>query len=200
MTTRRIAWSIAALVLVALVALDRPAALARGRGSMGPAQRLLGPIASVAASVEWIRFRVVLDGGDPARAYGHARRALDLDARTPAGWVTLADHFVFGRASPLEAEDAAERRKWIRAGLDVLERGERRTAAPEDLAFYAAVVKATFLAGIPDEALGWPGGPRALLEDARRDAERALELGGPDAAAVLEFIAERLRDLDEEGR
>ena len=105
-----------------------------GRRRMGPVQRLLGPIASAAASVEWARYVGALDAGDVTRAYGHAARALSLDSRAAAGWLTLADHFIFIRASPLEEADPAARRRWIREGFAVLRSGELRAASPGVLA------------------------------------------------------------------
>lgn len=171
-----------------------------GRRRMGPVQRLLGPIASAAASVEWARYVGALDAGDVTRAYGHAARALSLDSRAAAGWLTLADHFIFIRASPLEEADPAARRRWIREGFAVLRSGELRAASPGVLARYAATIKAAYLSNVPDEGLGWPGGPRALLNEARVDLERAAALGAREVEVALAYIEERERELTDQGR
>lgn len=170
------------------------------RAAMGPVQRLLGPVASAAASVEWTRYMLALDRGDTARAYGHAARALSLDSRAAAGWLTLADHFVFIRASPLEEPDARVRRRWIREGFAVLRSGERHCATPEVLARYAATLRSAYLAALPEERLEWPGGPGALLDAAQRDLERAAGLGATELERDLAFIEERRADLTQQGR
>ena len=199
-TVRRVALTVALACVIAGGAIERPQVDMDARRAMSPVQRMLGPVASVAASFEWVRYRVALGHGDEARAYGHAARALALDARTVAGWATLGDHFIFNRASPLEVADPAERRRWIRAGLDLMRRGEARAAAPGDLAHLAAIIRATYLAGIPDEALGWPGGPAELLREARADVARAAGHGHPDSSMVLEFIDHRAGELAESSR
>jgi len=187
-----------ALALAAASPLSSPEL--QGRRRMGPVQRLLGPVASAAASVEWARYGGALNDGDVTRAYGHAARALSLDSRATAGWLTLADHFIFIRASPLEEAAPEARRLWIREGFAVLRSGERHAAAPGVLARYAATIKAAFLAKLPDEGLGWPGGARALLEEARADLERAAALGADEVEVTLGYIEQRERELTEQGR
>lgn len=199
-STRRLL-AVTAIVALALAAAHPRSSLQLdGRRSMGPVQRLLGPIASAAASVEWARYVGALDDGDVTRAYGHAARALSLDSRATAGWLTLADHFVFIRASPLEEADPDARRRWIREGFAVLRSGEQRAASPGVLARYAATIKAAFLAELPQEGLGWPGGARALLSEARVDLERAAALGAEEVEVTLAYIEERERELAEQGR
>lgn len=200
LSARRLLAVTAALVLALAAARPLSAPELEGRRRMGPVQRLMGPIASAAASVEWARYLGALDDGDVTRAYGHAARALSLDSRATAGWLTLADHFVFIRASPLEEADPEARRRWIREGFAVLRSGEDRAASPGVLARYAATIKAAVLADLPDEGLGWPGGPRALLSEAREDLERAASLGAEEVEVTLAYIEERERELAEQGR
>ncbi len=199
-TRRALLAAAAATALAAAAAgpLGRPDLAARQR--MGPTQRLLGPIASAAASVEWARYMGALDRGDVTEAYGHAARALSLDSRATAGWLTLADHFIFIRASPLEESDPAIRRQWIREGFSVLRSGEERVATPGELARYAATIRSAFLSHLPQEGLGWPGGPRAPLEAARSDLERAASLGARDIEVSLAYIEAREGELAAAGR
>ena len=199
-SARRLLAVTAVLVLALAAARPLSSPELEGRRRMGPVQRLLGPIASAAASVEWARSPGALADGDVAGASGHAARALSLDSRATAGWLTLADHFVFIRASPLEEADPEARRRWIREGFAVLRSGEDRAASPGVLARYAATIKAAFLADLPDEGLGWPGGPRALLDEARADLERAASLGAEEVEVTLAYIEERERELAEQGR
>lgn len=158
------------------------------RAAMGPAQRALGPLASVAASVEWVRFRMALQAGDTASAYAIAESALRLDPRGERGWLELAQHLIFERGSFLENESPEGRRRWIQAGLEVLGRGETLCAAPGELSFSAGLIRSGYLAAIPDEDLGWPGGPEALLEQGRADLVRAVAAGRRGARDVLEAL------------
>lgn len=158
------------------------------RANMGPVQRALGPLASVAASAEWLRFRVALQAGDTARAYDVAESALRLDPLSERGYLDYAQHFIFVRGSFLENETPNARRRWIQTGLDILARGETLSRHPEELAFTAGLIRCSFLAGIADEDLGWPGGPAALLEEGRRDLVRAAAGGRPGVEEILEAL------------
>ena len=100
----------------------------------GPMARLLGPLASVLASAEWLRFREALHKGDEARAYAIAERALELDPSAVDAWTTLAAHMIFTRGSFEDSPDPIARRRWILAGLDLLVRGRDRCPWPGPLA------------------------------------------------------------------
>ncbi len=158
------------------------------RASMGGTQRALGPLASVAASVEWSRFRSALLQGDTTAAYAIADRALALDPSGESGWLNYAQHLIFERGSFAENETPAGRRQWIGAGLDLLKRGEALCRTPGELAFMAGLIRTGYLAPIPDEDLGWPGGPRALLIEGTKDLERAVAAGRIGAAETLKAL------------
>ena len=155
------------------------------RAAMGPTQRALGPLASVAASIEWVRFREALLDGDTTRAYAIAEGALALDPSGEGGWLDYAHHLIFVRGSFAENETPAGRRQWIQAGLDLLERGEAVCRRPGELAFTAGLIRTGYLASIPDEDLGWPGGPEALLEQGTQDLQRAAAAGRTGAVETL---------------
>ncbi|MEM8712725.1 MAG: hypothetical protein AAGG01_17375 [Planctomycetota bacterium] len=163
------------------------------RAAKGPIARALGPLASVLASIEWVRFRSALQSGDPARAYAIAEHALDLDPRSERGWLELSQHLIFIRGSEQEAPALADRRRWIEEGLSVLERGEAKSAYPEELAYFAWLVRSSYLAEIPEEELGWPGGSSSLLLRGREDLARAAAAGRKGASETLEAFDESLR-------
>ncbi len=124
-------------------------------------QRLLGPIASLVASAEWVRFDWYVQRGQFARAYAASDRALAMDPSSTQGWTHLASHMAFFRASSEGETQASVRRQWIHAGLSVLKRGEATASAPGDLAYLRGLI----LAWVADlESLGepaslsWPGG------------------------------------------
>ncbi len=158
------------------------------RAAMGPTQRALGPLASVAASVEWVRFRQALFDGDTTRAYAIAEGALALDPSGEGGWLNYAQHLIFTRGSFAENETPEARRRWIQSGFDLLERGEALCRTPGELAFVAGLIRTGFLASIPDEDLGWPGGPDALLKQGTLDLQRAAAAGRIGAAETLEAL------------
>ena len=147
-------------------------------------QGLLGPVAGLAASAEWVRFDWYVREGRYERAYAAAERALALEPSATQGWTHLASHMVFGRASLESEPQPLSRLRWIRAGLDLLKQGEQQAAVPADLAYLRGLV----LAWVADlEALGgpaapgWPGGTdgaRLAAADAFHSAGEAGNLEG----------------------
>lgn len=126
---------------------------------------LLGPIASLAASIEWVRFDTALSRGRTDLAYERAEHALELDPASTDGWAFFASHLVFDRGSAEVEHDPQRRWEWIRAGLEVLEHGEETAREPARLVLYRGLVHA---------ALADTGGSFAFTADEHADAARAL--------------------------
>ena len=170
----------------------RELAIARPAGRAPPfLERLLGPVASLAASLEWARSDYALRQGRTAIAYSRAETALRLDPGDPQGWMFLAHHFIYGRAGIDREPDAAARRRWILTGLDVLDRGERSSRDPAALAFERGIACA-FLASLPDADRAWPASAKAAWGAAAEAFERAASLGHHRAEAA----AARARSLE----
>lgn len=157
-------------------------------GEAGPLTRWLGPIGSLAASAEWVRWNSAMRHGDTERAYLHAGRALALDPRSPVGWSTLGQHLVFDRSAAALERDPAQRGPWARAGLDVLREGEARSSDPAALALIAGDL-AVFLSERAGGDLPWPGGAAALLDEAAASYARALAFGHPKAGERIAQLA-----------
>lgn len=125
----------------------------------------LGPIASLAASVEWVRFDTALSRGRTDLAYERAEHALELDPASTDGWAFFAGHLVFDRGSAEVEHDPERRWEWIRAGLELLQRGELTAREPQRLVLYRALVHA---------ALAESGGSFAFTADQHADLARGL--------------------------
>lgn len=160
-----------------------------GPGDSGPLpRRLLGPIPSIAASVEWVRFDAALREGRYERAYAHAERALRLDPAAPQGWITFASHLTYFRGSAETEPDPAARRAWIEAGTALLERGEAVASDPGELAFARGLMYAHVATVDGPQGLVWPGGRRAAADLAAAAFHRAGELGHPRGFAVERIV------------
>lgn len=158
-------------------------------GPGGRAQGLLGPFASLAASLQWTRVEADLRAGRFARAYARAETALALDPRAGAGWSFLADHLIYNRARPELEPDPAARRTFLRAGIALLARGEAQAEDPGRLAFEAGLAL-VHAAAYPD-ARRWPGGEAGAWEEAALHFERAAGLGHPLGAQAAARSRER---------
>jgi len=172
-----------ALAGLALVGPDTDGAAAAA-APPSPTGRLLGPLARVASSIEWLRFAETLHRGDEERAYAIALRALEMSPESAEGWSYLAYHFVFGRGSDLAGETPEARRRWVLAGLDLLREGRLRGAPAAELAFNEASYAIT-LGILPPEDAPWPGARAELMPRARGALEEAARLGDRRALDAL---------------
>lgn len=189
---RRIALAIAcftaAAALVAWSASTRPPSSRPASVS----ERLLGPIANVAASLQWTRVDDAVRLGRPDLACARAEIALDLAPGDTDGWKYLAHHFAFDRGS-LREPDRATRTRWVQAAFDLLERGEHSAREPGKLAFQRGVIFLA-LAWMSDDERSWPGTSRAAWLEAARAFDRAALAGEPaalEAATAARVEADR---------
>jgi len=179
---RLIGWSlVAALAAVSLAERLRMPAGERG-GSLP--LRLLGPIASAAASAQWVRVQSALRDGRTDLALARGQTALELDPGATSGWLLLAAHMAFERASP-EREPSPERRlAWVRAALELAARGEGLARDPQRIALWQGLVLSKLAR--EDEPLDWPGGVRGMWLTAAGHFERAGALGSEHGAVLAE--------------
>lgn len=181
-----------AVLAIAVVACLWPWSPPPARPSGPLVERLVGPFASLAASVEWVRSNAALDEGRFEHAYARAERALELDPGAPQGWIFFSHHLIFDRASALNERRADERRRWISSGIDLLRRGESASRDPGEVAFSRGLAW-SWVAQI-DEATGlqWPGGAEAALREAIAALEAADGHGRAGAAALAHALRHRI--------
>ncbi len=193
MSARRIALAVAWAAVLALFAWSSRALSAQDGAAHGSlAERLLGPMARLAADVQWIRSDGALRRGRHAVAYARAELALRLAPSDSGGWIFLSHHFLYERASIAREPDPDARRQWIRAGLDLLDRGEALARDPEEIAFARGVAFAYF-GSLEDADRAWPASRREAWERAADAFERSARLGhrlGAEAAALARERAE----------
>lgn len=130
---------------------------------------LLGPLAAPLARAQWVYTDAALREGRVDLALRRADTALALDPSDTSGWLFLAHHLAFERGSIARTPDASERALWIRAGLDLLERGRAWAKEPGALDLRRGAIWAA-LAEV-DELRP----PHITAEDARRRAAEAFE-------------------------
>jgi hypothetical protein len=170
----------ALLVLVAAALLVLP-------GVFAPAPRacpagLLGPIAELAAEIQWVRYEGALTRGEEARALALAESALALAPHVGAGWQRLAAHQGYDLASPALEPDLARRREWLAAAESTLERGAALVEQPAELVLFHALLLHS-KAGLDPELAA--GGADELYACSATALQRAVELGSHAARAML---------------
>jgi len=150
--------------------------------------RLLGPIATVAASAQWVRVDLAIRAGREGLALARARTALALDPGASEGWIFLTRHLALELASPTRESDPEVRAAWLRAADELARLGEEHAREPGELALWRGLFLYTAATLDPDTR--WPGGRRALLGEAERAFARAEELGVAAAAGFRRAAAE----------
>ena len=162
------------------------------RGEDGAHRRAhpLGPLAELAADLEWIRFqRAHLRGDEPA-ALLHAERALAWNPREARGWRILSAHVGLFLASVEREPDPAERARLLAWAVRLTQEGERRAGDPGSLAFHRGLLLLTHADVDPE--IAWPGGGPALLAAAVASFERAASFAVPGAADLAEGVRHRI--------
>ena len=157
-------------------------------------QRLLGPVASLAASAQWVRADLALADGREDLAWSRAERALALDPGATDGWFYLARHLAFDRSSTDRCPLPEDRARWVRLGLSVLERGETHARAPADLVLDRGLILA-WVGSLPEGQIPWPGGAAGAWGQAAPAFRRAGELGHPQATDLAQRAEEVMAEL-----
>ena len=194
---RLLGWVVALLLAAySLRAHERP-----GAGDTDSlTRRLCGPFAELAARGQWVRVHGAMLAGRPDLVFQRAEVAFELDRGATEGWLFLARHLFYDRASQRSEPEPRRRAAWMSAALDVAERGEQVAREPGRLALWSGLALVRMAS---EEELIWPptaagpAGPaerRRILEQAARDFERAADAGEADAAG-LGSEARRLAEL-----
>ncbi len=141
--------------------------------------RLLGPVSTLAARVQWIRVQDAVVAGEHELALARAETALTLDPGSTSGWRFVGTHLGLHLGSHLRELDGQRRLALVRAALETLTRGEELARDPGALAEARGMV--LWVHAEQDPELPWPGGARELWREAALAFERAAELGRAEA-------------------
>ena len=183
-------WALVALLAALTLLAQREQRALRGERTPALSERLFGPFANLAASVQWARVELALQHGDPALAYARAETALALAPGASQSWIFLAHHFIFERASAAREPELARRSAWVRVGLDTLARGIERASEPAEVVFDRGLVY-VYLASLADSDRPWDASASEAWARAEEDFARAARAGHPLAREALERARER---------
>jgi hypothetical protein len=169
---------IAATALAALaLVLQRRASPAHAPNA---STRLIAPLLPLAASVQWVRVERAMHAGRPELALSRAQTLFELEPHSGDARVFVSMYLAFQLGSPERELDPARRAGWLRAALEVVQRGEASAEDPAELALWQGELLAR--AAQSDPELEWPDGVRGLWRDALGNYERAARMGSELAA------------------
>lgn len=182
-------WLVAAAMVAASPWLERPA---QPRGNA--LSTVLGPLARPLAQAQWVLVDAALREGRVDLALRRADTALVLDPRDAEGWMYLAHHLAFERGSIAREPSQSERARWIKAALDVLDRGEAVVDDPGALALRRAAI---WIALAQEEGLRPAGASEAHAWTRAAEAlETAAAHGHPEAAEAAAAARDHARTRD----
>ena len=171
----------------------------QGQGAPSRVARLWGPFAGLAARGQWVRVHDAMLADRPDLVWQRARTAMDLDPGATDGYLLLARHLFFDRASLQRETDPARREAWMRAGLAVGERGEEAARDPGALALWLGLARVR-MAEDPELAGRLGTTARGELLSAAADAfDRAASRGDADARELGEHARALSSALDAGG-
>jgi len=170
-------------------------------GEAPPRSAVLGPLAPIAAQVQWVRGHVAARAGNEGRAFALMQSAVELEPRSTAAWIALADQLGLQLASAESGRSGEERAEWLRAALVTLTEGELHARAPARLALHQGLLLMSHAQTDPD--IAWPGGTAQLWLDAADAFEHARDLAEDAAqkeaaAAARDFARAAAADLTRE--
>jgi hypothetical protein len=152
---------------------------------------VLGPLAPIAAQVQWVRGHVAARAGAEGRAFALMESAVRLDPRSVDAWIALSDQLGLQLASAESGRSPEERAEWLRAACSTLVEGMDQARRPSQLALHRGLLLMSHAETDPE--LTWDGGVRGLWSDAASAFEEARALavdpGEQEAAAAARDYA-----------
>lgn len=150
----------------------------------------LGPLAPVAAQVQWVRADGAVHAGLSGEALRLMESAIELDPSSTAGWIAMGDHVGLYLASAESGAPMETRASWLQAALDLTRRGEAWVQHPEFLALYRGLLLVSH--GDLEQSLDWGGHTGleariALFQEAAVAFDEAASLGHPDGEEIAQY-------------
>lgn len=161
---------------------------------------LLGPLAPIAAQVQWVRGHAARLAGDQGRAFLLMESAVRFEPRSTTAWITLSNQLGLQLASSESGRSPEERAEWLRAACSVLKQGETYARHPEGLALHRGLLLVSHAETDPN--LAWEGGILGLWSQATEAFERAQKLAGRNnvngtIAAALDYARAMATGLED---
>lgn len=186
-------------VLFTAGALALVAAGLYSRGTPAEGASVLGPLAPLAAQVQWVRGHSAARRGDTGRAFALLESATRLEPRSSAAWIALADQLGLQLASSESGRPTRERADYLRAALAVLTEGQAHVRAPARLALHRGLLLMSHAE--TDLDLDWPGGHAGLWRDTARAFDEAQELAATEpqresAAAARDYAQAAAAEIE----
>ena len=147
------------------------------------APKLLGPLAGIVSDLFWFAAQRSIAIGEFERAIVLAERAVEFAPRQTLGWERYGSLVGTLLASPESEPDPALRLAWVRAALDIFERGQALSDDPGRLALARAVLLLSRADVDPD--LPWPRGPAEPWELAAEAFDTAADFRSHPLAREL---------------
>jgi len=126
--------------------------------------QVLGPLAPIAAQIQWVRAHAARLAGDEGRAFALMQSALQLQPRSSAAWIALSNQLGLQFASAESGRSPGERAEWLQAACQLLEEGQSLVPHSDALALHRGLLLMSHAE--TDAELAWPGSTAGLWADA----------------------------------
>lgn len=149
--------------------------------------QVLGPLAPIAAQIQWVRGHAARLAGDEGRAFALMQSALLLEPRSTAAWIALSNQLGLQFASAESGRSPDERAEWLQAACQLLEEGQQLVPHPDALALHRGLLLMSHAE--TDADISWPGSTAGLWAAAANAFDEAATLAHEEEARTAATAA-----------